>query len=252
MSEYGVADIAGVRIAFIEEGRGGSPVVLLHGFASNAALNWRSTGWIDLLADAGRSVVAPDLRGHGGSTKFYDPAAYSTAAMAADVLGLCARLAIERADFVGYSMGSRIAGYLALHHPALVRSLVLGGIGETLIAGNRDAEPIAAALLSAEPVAPGVPANFRRFAERAGGDLRALAACMRGQATALDAEALQSLRLPVLVASGSLDLIAGPPDPVAWRIPGGQAFTIAGRDHMLAVGDRSFKRAVLDFLASRP
>ncbi|MCC6735358.1 MAG: alpha/beta fold hydrolase [Bauldia sp.] len=246
-----MAEVAGVRIAFIAEGSG-APVVLLHGFASNAALNWRSTGWLDLLVDAGRAVVAPDLRGHGASAKFYEPDAYSTEAMAADIVGLCARLDIERADFVGYSMGSRIAGHLALSRPGLVRSIVLGGIGETLIGGNRDAEAIAAALTADGPVAPGNPANFRRFAERAGGDLRALAACMRGQASALDPELLKSLRLPVLVASGSLDLIAGPPEPVAWRIPGAQAFTIGGRDHMLAVGDRSFKRAVLDFLLSRP
>ena len=247
MSEYRVAEIAGVRIAFIEEGRG-NPVVLLHGFASNAALNWRSTGWVELLADAGKTVVAPDLRGHGGSTKFYEPAAYTTEAMAADVVGLCTRLNIERADFVGYSMGSRIAGLLALRHPGLVRTLVLGGIGETLISGNRDAEQIASALLAYGPTPPGAATNFRKFAERAGGDLGALAACIRGQVAALDPETLKSLRMPVLVASGSLDLIAGAPDPVAWRIPGAKAFTIVGRDHMLAVGDRSFKRAVLEFL----
>lgn len=249
MSEYSIADLNGVRIAFIEEGRG-EPVLLLHGFASNAALNWRSTGWIDLLVEAGRAVVAPDLRGHGGSTKFYEPSAYATGAMAADIEALCARLGITRADVVGYSMGSRVAGMLALRQPTTVRSLVLGGIGETLIAGNRDAEMIAAALAAEGPTtAPGPATAFRKFAERAGGDLRALAACMLGQAEALDPEVLSSLCLPVLVASGSLDLIAGPPEPVAGRIPGARAFTIPGRDHMLAVGDRSFKRAVLEFLA---
>ncbi|MCW5718711.1 MAG: alpha/beta fold hydrolase [Bauldia sp.] len=251
MSEYRVADLNGVRIAYIEEGRG-DPVVLLHGFASNAALNWRSTGWIDLLADAGRSVIAPDLRGHGGSTKLYDPAAYATVAIAADVRALCTRLCIARADVVGYSMGSRVAGMLALGHPHLVRSLVLGGIGESLIAGNRDAAAIADALVSESPPPAGAPAAFRKFAERAGGDLRALAACMRGQAEALDPAVLSLLRLPVLVAAGSLDFVAGPPEPLAGRIPGAQALGIPGRDHMLAVGDRSFKRAVLDFLGSRP
>lgn len=251
MSEYQVADFDGVRIAFIEEGRG-DPVLLLHGFASNAGLNWRSTGWVDLLVDAGRAVIAPDLRGHGSSTKFYEPSAYSTLAMAADVRALCARLGVGRADVVGYSMGSRVAAMLALGQPDLVRSLVLGGIGETLIAGNRDAGIIADALVSESPPAAGTPGAFRKFAERAGGDLRALAACMWGQAEAINPAVLSLLRLPVLVAAGATDLVAGPPEPVAARIPGAQALTIAGRDHMLAVGDRSFKRAVLDFLASRP
>lgn len=251
MSEYRVADVSGVRIAYIEEGRG-EPVVLLHGFASNAALNWRSTGWIDLLADAGRSVIAPDLRGHGGSTKFYEPSAYATVAMAADVRALCTRLGITRADIIGYSMGSRVAGMLAIGHPDTARSLVLGGIGETLIAGNRDADAIADALVSDGPIPAGAPAAFRKFADRVGGDLAALSACMRGQAEALNPAVLALLRVPVLVAAGSLDLVAGAPEPVAARIPGALALVIPGRDHMLAVGDRSFKRAVLDFLASRP
>lgn len=251
MREYRTADVDGVRIAYITAGQG-EPVLLVHGFASNAALNWGSTGWIDLLVDAGRAVLAPDLRGHGASSSFHQPSAYATEAMASDMASLCRSLDVRRADVIGYSMGSRIAAMLALRHPDLVRSLVLAGIGETLIAGNRDAETIATALMTPGVPAPGVAAGFRRFAERAGGDLQALAACMRGQAEALDPDALSALRLPVLVASGSLDFIAGRPEPVARRITGARAFTVPGRDHMMAVGDRSFKRAVLDFLASRP
>ena len=60
------------------------------------------------------------------------------------------------------------------------------------------------------------------------------------------------LAMPVLVAAGSKDEIAGSPERLAALVPGGQALVIPGRDHMLAVGDRVFKAGVLDFLAGRP
>ncbi|MBP0650693.1 alpha/beta fold hydrolase, partial [Mycobacterium tuberculosis] len=64
-----------VTIAFHDVGpRDGDVVVLVHGFGSNARVNWVQTGWIDLLAKDGRRVIALDNRGHGESTKLYTPA----------------------------------------------------------------------------------------------------------------------------------------------------------------------------------
>jgi pimeloyl-ACP methyl ester carboxylesterase len=54
---------------------------------------------------------------------------------------------------------------------------------------------------------------------------------------------------PVLVCVGSEDVVGGSAAELAALIPGAEAFVIAGRDHMKAVGDRSYKQAVLDFLA---
>jgi len=56
----------GIEIAFVDEGEG-DPILLVHGFASNLAVNWRATGWIDLLKRDGRRVIAMDVRGHGES-----------------------------------------------------------------------------------------------------------------------------------------------------------------------------------------
>jgi hypothetical protein len=56
----------------------------------------------------------------------------------------------------------------------------------------------------------------------------------------------------VLVAVGSEDVIGGPAADLARLIPGAEAFVIEGRDHMKAVGDRSYKAAVMDFLQRRP
>src|SRR5712691_9314593 len=95
----------GVEIAFLDEGAG-EPIVLVHGFASNAAVNWVHPGWVATLTKAGRRVIALDIRGHGASSKLYDPAAYHSAAMAEDVRALLDHLALSRADVMGYSMGA--------------------------------------------------------------------------------------------------------------------------------------------------
>ena len=77
----------GVEIAFLDEG-GGEPIVLVHGFASNKEVNWVFPGWVSTLRRAGRRVIALDNRGHGASSKLYDPAAYHSALMADDVRAL--------------------------------------------------------------------------------------------------------------------------------------------------------------------
>jgi pimeloyl-ACP methyl ester carboxylesterase len=68
----------------------------------------------------------------------------------------------------------------------------------------------------------------------------------------IPAAELASLRVPVLVAAGTEDTIAGPAQPLADTIPGAKVLNIPGRDHMKAVGDRVFKEGVLDFLKQRP
>src|SRR3981189_195761 len=70
-----------VEIAYLDEGAG-DPIVLIHGFASNKETNWVHPGWVTTLARAGRRVIALDNRGHGASTKLYDPAAYHSERMA--------------------------------------------------------------------------------------------------------------------------------------------------------------------------
>ena len=114
-----------VELAFLDEGQG-APIVLVHGFASSKEVNWVQPGWFATLQGAGRRVIALDNRGHGASSKLYDPADYHTTKMAADVRALLDHLEIERADVMGYSMGARIAAFLALEHPARLRSMVLG------------------------------------------------------------------------------------------------------------------------------
>jgi pimeloyl-ACP methyl ester carboxylesterase len=242
-----------VEIAFLDEGVG-EPIVLVHGFASTREVNWVQPGWVTTLTGAGRRAIALDNRGHGESTKLYDPADYDSDSMAADVLALMDHLGLDRADVMGYSMGARIGAFLALRTPERVRSLVLGGLGLHLVDGVGLPESIADALEapSLADVEDAQGRTFRAFAEQTKSDLKALAACIRGSRQTLTREQAAAIGVPVLIAVGTKDSVAGSAHALAALIPGAQALDIPGRDHMLAVGDKVFKAGVLDFLGRRP
>ena len=76
-------DHDGLGIAYIDEGEG-EPILLIHGFGSSHQVNWVDTGWVDLLKRNGRRVIALDNRGHGRSSKPYEPEAYHPSRMAGD------------------------------------------------------------------------------------------------------------------------------------------------------------------------
>ena len=243
----------GVEIAFLDEGEG-EAIVLVHGFASNKEVNWVAPGWVATLTEAGRRVVALDNRGHGASSKLHDPAAYHSALMAEDVRALLDHLDLARADVMGYSMGARVTAFLALAHPQRVRSAVFGGLGIHLVDGAA-LPPAMADAMEAPTLAdvkdPG-GRTFRAFAEQTKSDLRALAACIRGSRQALSPEEVAAIQVPVLIAVGSKDVVAGSAHALAALIPGAKVLDIPDRDHMRAVGDKVFKIGVQKFLADRP
>ncbi len=244
----------GIEIAFRDEGEG-EPVVMVHGFASNKEANWVVTSWFKTITQSGRRAIALDNRGHGLSTKFYDPADYHSSKMAGDVAALMDHLQIERADLMGYSMGTRISAFLCLEHPKRVRSAVFGGLGWHLVENEGLYWGVAEALEA--PSLEDVKLNlkgylFRSFAESTLSDLKALAACIRGSRQTLSPDQLKKIDCPVLVAVGTTDQIAGSASTLAALIPGAEVLDIPGRDHMLAVGDKVFKQGVVDFLNKRP
>jgi pimeloyl-ACP methyl ester carboxylesterase len=245
-----------VEIAFLDEGQNlpnAEPIVLVHGFASTKEVNWVNPGWVRTLTGAGRRAIALDNRGHGQSTKFYDPADYHTAKMAEDVRALLDHLGIERADVMGYSMGARITAFLAMNHPARVRSAIFAGLGIKLVHGVGLPETVAEGMEAAsiDTISDRQSRMFRSFAQQTKSDLKALAACIRGTRQTLTPEQVAAIDVPVLVAVGTEDDVAGNPHELAALIPGARALDIPNRDHMLSVGDKTFKMGVLDFLNQR-
>jgi pimeloyl-ACP methyl ester carboxylesterase len=241
-----------VEIAYLDEGEG-DPILLVHGFASTKNVNWVYPTWVSELRRNGRRVIAFDNRGHGESAKLYDSAAYEIASMASDIAALMDHLNIERADIMGYSLGSRMTAVLALGQPRRLRSAILGGIGIGLIEGGGPGENVASALEadSLDEVTDPVGRTFRAFADQTRSDRRALAACLRGSRRLMSRQEAERIAVPILIAVGTADAIAGSADALGKIIPGSQVLNIPNRDHMRAVGDKVYKSGVLDFLSRR-
>jgi pimeloyl-ACP methyl ester carboxylesterase len=241
-------DSAGVRLHYEVHGPdNGTPIVLVHGFASDYQLNWVGTRWQETLTGAGFTVIGLDCRGHGHSDKPHDPAAYRTEIMAADVLRLLDHAGVPQAAYLGYSMGARIGLQVAIDHPDRVTRAVLGGIGTAGAIERSDA--IARAFLAGEPTDDPVAQTFFKFASaRPTNDLRALAACIQGLQPHADPARLARIQTPILVVVGDHDQIAHGAPELVELVPTARLITIAGRDHMSAVVAREFKQAALAFL----
>lgn len=246
----------GIRIAYERAGEG-PPVVLVHGFASSRVQNWKSTGWYGSLTEAGFSVLAIDCRGHGDSDKPHDPLLYHHDRMAEDVVNVMDAAGIKTAPYIGYSMGGLIGLRFVALFPRRLPQLILGGVGEHYLTGPRVSDPerrdvIADALLTEnkESITDPRARMFRDFADQAGKDKVALAACMRAMSPPLSRATLQKFALPILVVCGDQDDVAGAPGPLAATFAHGSAQIVPGRDHMSAVGARPTRQAAIDFLGS--
>src|SRR6201747_1719653 len=241
-----------VEIAYLDEGEG-DPIVLVHGFASSKNVNWVYPTWVSELRKGGRRVIALDNRGHGDSAKLYDSEDYHIGIMAGDVTALMDHLEIARADMMGYSLGGRMTAWLAHRAPERLRSAILGGIGIGLIEGGGPGEKVAEALEapSLDDVTDPVGRTFRAFADQTRSDRRALAACLRGSRRLMTREEAAGITMPVLIAVGTSDEIAGSAEALGKIIPGAKVLDIPNRDHMRAVGDKVYKTGVLELLSQR-
>jgi pimeloyl-ACP methyl ester carboxylesterase len=245
----------GFDIAFIDEGeRDADPILLIHGFASTHRINWVQPGWVQTLTGAGYRVVAFDHRGHGETSKSYDTSVYTPSAMASDAVALLDHLGISRAHVFGYSMGARVSAFLALEHPGRVATLIFGGLGMGMVEGVGDWDPIADALRapSLDDVTHPRGRMFRAFADQTKSDRAALAACIETSRQELSPQDVGRIAHPTLIAVGTTDDIAGDAQRLAGLMPQAEAFDIVGRDHMLSVGDRTFKARALEFLKEHP
>jgi pimeloyl-ACP methyl ester carboxylesterase len=241
----------GDRIAY-ERHPGGHPVLLVHGFATTGALTWESTGWVRALAEAGRGAIVPDLRGHGGSFASHDPAAYSPALLASDLLAVLDAEGLGQVDVIGYSMGSWVALALVALAPSRVRRVVVGGVGtveqferwgvDAVRAALLDGDAADTAALAESPLAP----LLGSIRQAPGVDREALAACVSGMA----AHPLPlASTVPTMLVVGDADPVTEGRDEAAAAL-GAELVVLPKRNHVTTLSARAFKQAALPFLES--
>lgn len=225
---------------------GGDPVLLVHGFGTNAEATWDATGWVRALSEAGRGVIAPDLRGHGASSKPHDAQGYRSQVFAGDLCAVLDAEQVARADVIGYSMGAQICRALARDAPGRIRHLVLGGIGSVEQFAHWGLGTLRAVLLEDEHVADLVADRLlHSLVATPGVDRVALSACAEGMmATAVSAAPI----VPTMVVAGDVDPVALGAPGFAERM-GAEYVAVPRRNHMTTLSSRAFKQAALRFLA---
>ena len=255
-------DSAGIRIRYIEEGWG-EPVVLVHGYTSDAEAQWTRTGVLQALATRYR-VIALDARGHGRSGKPHDPAQYGPE-MGFDILRLLDYLDITRAHIVGYSMGAHIVAQLATTHPERFLTATLGGAPgrfswslEDQQRVEREAAEMEQALLRSQtlrlwPHGEPLPSEERirelSAAQLTGQDPRALAAVRRSNpAQVVTLAQIAAVTVPMLGVVGTADPYLSQFLELKAVMPQLDLVTIEAASHSSAPGRPEFSQAVLAFL----
>lgn len=253
---------SGASIHFTDEGSG-DPVVLLHGFAVNADLNWRRPGITAGLARTHR-VISMDLRGHGLSAGPHDPAAYGLK-MVDDVVALLDHLGLPRAHVVGYSLGGFIALKLAVLHPDRVKTVAALGSGWERpersaflnalarmaldLQASRPVGPISAELGGARKKPGPLHTLWVRVMTEWFNDPLALAAMLRAlPALGITETELSSLRLPVCSIVGENDPLLMGLRNMEGKVPGLVATVIPGADHLQATMRPELLKALTEFL----
>ncbi len=236
----------GVRIAWRETGEG-RPLVLIHGYFSEADTNWIKFGHAALLADAGYRVIMPDLRAHGLSDKPHDPALYPKDILADDQFALIAQLGLTDFDLGGYSLGGRTVARM-LTRGCKPRRAIISGMGlQGLTSTDKRGNHFRHVLDNIGKHERGSPAWMAEaFLKTTGGDPVALRFIL---ATFVDTseEQLRGFELPVAVICGEEDQDNGSAAALAELLPHGKLFNVPG-NHMSAVVKPELGQAMVEAL----
>lgn len=236
----------GTRLAWREMGWG-TPLLLLHGFISDAVTNWITYGTAAQLVEAGFRCIMPDLRAHGASEKPHDPAAYPPDILADDQLALIAHLGLESYDVAGYSLGARTSARM-LAKGARPRRAILSGMGLAglIDTGHRGAH-FRHILRNIGQHQKGSPEWMAEaFLKTTGGDPLALDLALDSYVDT-PVEILAKIDLPVGIICGEHDQDNGSAAALASAIPQAELIMIPG-NHMSAVTKPEFGRAIVDYL----
>jgi pimeloyl-ACP methyl ester carboxylesterase len=248
LSTRTLAAADGTPLAVHEYGSG-RPVLLLHGYFSNAWTNWVRYGHAATLAARGLHVLMPDLRAHGDSGKPHERDAYPPDVLKDDGLAVIDQLGLDDYDLAGYSLGARTAVRMAIHG-ARPRRLVLAGMGlEGLLDTGGRGEFFREVLTQPGTFARGSPQWLAEaFMKTTGADPVAL---LRVLDTFVDStrEELATIAMPTLVVAGTEDHDNGSAEAIATLLPNAIFEQIPG-NHMSAVARPELGAAIARYLAA--
>jgi len=198
------ADNQGIRIHYQVEGEG-PPLVLQHGFTQSVQ-DWYLAGYVDALKHAYQLILI-DARGHGGSEKLQDRAAYTWPIPVYDVMAVLDHLHLPRALFWGYSMGGEMGYGLAKYAPERVEALLIGGshpYASSWGTAFRDVDGTdPAAFLATFETRLGTPLTPEAKARMLDNDLQAVAAAAQDRPSLEDI--LPTMTMPCLLYVGEAD-----------------------------------------------
>ena len=270
VSEDRYFDAAGVRIRYVESGKG-EPIVLLHGGTSNLE-SWAVRGVLPNLEKDFR-VIAFDARGHGKSDKPRDPSAYGRQ-QALDIVRLLDTLRIDRAHIIGYSLGgSTVAQLLTMHPERFLTAVQISGAGRSpalakdtqqneLEASEIEKNCISRSRITRQAPAHAKPSEVelqkREAACRANKDFDqyATAASIRGyRDQIITPEQVKAIKVPTLGVVGSLDSALQPMQDLAKMRPEMKFVIVEGASHTGPDGIQGRPElitAIREFIASQP
>ena len=238
----------GISLAWHEVGEG-RPVVLIHGFMSDAQTNWIRFGHAAAIAERGFRVIMPDLRGHGDSVKPHDAAAYPRDALTRDGHALVAHLGLTDYDLGGYSLGARTVSRMlatgATPNRALFSGMGLEGLTDT----GRRAGHFRNILSNLGQHERGSPEWLAEaFLKTSRGDPVALLGIIDTFADTT-IEDIRGFTLPALVVCGADDRDNGSAPALAEALPDARYAEVPG-GHMSAVTKPELGLAIADWLAA--
>ncbi len=236
----------GTRINVIETGTG-RPLILIHGYFSDAETNWIKYGHAACLAKAGFRVIMPELRAHGHSDKPHDPAAYPPDVLADDQFALIAHLGLTDFDLSGYSLGGRTVTRMLVRGCRPGRAVIAGMGFEGLTATSKRAHHFRHILDNIGQHESGSPAWMAEaFLKTTGGDPVALKLILETFVDTSEAE-LRAINMPIGVICGEDDNDNGSATRLADTLPQAKLITVPG-NHMSAVAKPDLGNAIRDFL----
>jgi pimeloyl-ACP methyl ester carboxylesterase len=210
-------------------------------------MTWQSTGFTELLRDAGREVIGIDLLGHGTAPKPHEPEAYADL-----TTRIVEALPDEPVDAIGFSLGAMTLLRLATREPQRFRKLVLAGIGRNVVEPDDEgAKKIVAAVEGRGDMDDPSVMVFAQYARSAGNDQQALAAIMRRPRHEYTDAELANVTVPTLIVIGADDF-AGPGEPLAEKLPNATVTTLRRTDHFATPESFGFIDAALGFIEAVP